>query len=356
MRSNSKPARITVLLSAAAGLLFSFQNCSGGFKDALDLTGQSTFSSSSAPDGIALYTTNCSQCHGDISVSIKQGRSASQISSAMINIGQMNFLKLSASEIDAISAALNNAISVTPIQIPTLPIGQVRVALNSNELNAPQAFRGVMMRRLTRQEISNVLMDVLNVDPVSLLGRLPTDIVDEALNPFDNDASTQSISSSVIESYESFAESYANLFLSSSAKINLLAGCTPSSASDLNCFNQFATRVGRLLLRREITAGDLLRYKALSDIAVAENNFYSGPRLLIQMFLQNPEFLYRIESGQAISGSLLRSLTDYEIANRMSFLIWGSAPDSALLDAAAAGQLKVELSRQAQAERLWASS
>jgi hypothetical protein len=348
------------LLLIASTLIF-FQNCSGRFNTVnLDSTG-SNDQASSAPnipssgfDGVALYSQNCASCHMDLGQTTKAGRSISQITMAIENIPQMEFLKLSSAEIQAISLALSGTPNQLPTaSVPTLPIGGVRVAVNSTELSKPSAFSAISMRRLTRAEIKQSLFDVLGVDPASLISQLPGDATDEALNPFDNDASLQSISPANIEAYDNFAQAYSNLFINNNAKIDSLAGCRPSSASDQTCFNQFASRVGRLLLRRPITTAELTKYKILLDRAVAVNNYYLAPQLLIQMFSQSPEFLYRIEVGQAVAGQTQRQLTDYEIASRLSFLIWGSAPDAILLDAAQAGLLKNENQRLAQADRMW---
>jgi hypothetical protein len=63
-------------------------------------------------------------------------------------------------------------------------------------------------------------------------------------------------------------------------------------------------------------------------------------------WLQHPEFLYRIEAQGP------RQLNQFEIATRISFLITGANPDSALLDAADANQLSSEMGRIQQAKRL----
>ena len=348
------------ILLIASNILF-FQNCSGRFNTMnLDSTG-SNDQSSSAPnsglDGVALYSQKCATCHMDLGHSVKAGRSISQITDALQNIPQMDFLKLSSAEIQAIASALSGTLNQLPTtSVPTLPIGGVRVAVNSTELSKPSAFSAISMRRLTRAEIKQSLFDVFAVDPASLLSQLPLDLTDEALNPFDNDVSLQSISSSAVESYDNFAQAYSNLFVNNNAKIEALAGCRPTSSGDQVCFNQFADRIGRLLLRRPITSVELANYKILLDRAVAVNNFYLAPQLLIQMFSEHPEFLYRIEVGQAVVGSVQRQLTDYEIASRLSFFIWGSGPDAVLLDAAAAGLLKNETQRLAQADRMWADA
>jgi len=46
--------------------------------------------------------------------------------------------------------------------------------------------------------------------------------------------------------------------------------------------------------------------------------------------LQAPRFIYRVE--QELGDGTVRDLTGYELASRMSYAIWGSTPDSELLE------------------------
>lgn len=234
--------------------------------------------------------------------------------------------------------------------ITSVPLGAVRVSLNADELNRSDAFKNVGMRRLNRFELSNTLNDIFAISAQGQTSLLPEDVIDENLNPFDNDVSQQSVSSSVIESFESFSQAYVALVPDS--KIQSLAGCSPTQPADYNCFNQFASKIGRRLLRRPITQTELTSYRVLIDRAVAENNFYLAPKLLLQVFLQHPEFLYRIEVGSVIAGSNSRKLNDFEIANRLSYTIWASAPDDLLLQAAETGQLSDATKRLQQLNRL----
>jgi hypothetical protein len=68
----------------------------------------------------------------------------------------------------------------------------------------------------------------------------------------------------------------------------------------------------------------------------------------VRFILANPKFLFRTESPvpapQAAPGaksvaSALAPVTDLELASRLSFFLWSSLPDDALLTAAAAGRL-----------------
>jgi hypothetical protein len=64
--------------------------------------------------------------------------------------------------------------------------------------------------------------------------------------------------------------------------------------------------------------------------------------------------LYRPELGKPVAGNAaLFQPTDYEMASRLSYLLYGSTPDDELLAAAAAGQLSTAEGIRAQAERMF---
>ena len=61
-------------------------------------------------DGAALYTTDCSSCHGPLATSSKKGVTASQIQSAINSVGAMSqFSSLTTAQIQAIAAALSSS-------------------------------------------------------------------------------------------------------------------------------------------------------------------------------------------------------------------------------------------------------
>ncbi len=74
-------------------------------------------------------------------------------------------------------------------------------------------------------------------------------------------------------------------------------------------------------------------------------------RALISRILVAPAFLYRAEKPQLeTTGAETVPLTDWELANRLSYFLWSSVPDKPLIQAAEEGRLQdpAELSRQAR--------
>ena len=79
----------------------------------------------------------------------------------------------------------------------------------------------------------------------------------------------------------------------------------------------------------------------------------SGIAAVVATMLNSPQFLYQTEAGEATGEDRgVVELTGYEIASRLSLLLWDSIPDDTLLDAAAADNLKTADGIRAQLDRL----
>jgi Protein of unknown function (DUF1588)/Protein of unknown function (DUF1592)/Protein of unknown function (DUF1585)/Protein of unknown function (DUF1595) len=87
-------------------------------------------------------------------------------------------------------------------------------------------------------------------------------------------------------------------------------------------------------------------------------DFKSGARALLEVALQSPEFLYRVELGRPVDGRSAQwsQPTDMEMASRLSFLLWNRGPDDELLSAAAQGRLTEVADIGEQARRMLADA
>jgi hypothetical protein len=73
----------------------------------------------------------------------------------------------------------------------------------------------------------------------------------------------------------------------------------------------------------------------------SEGDFDAGIGKALSAVLINPEFLFRVEvdPDKAAPGAVYR-ISDLELASRLSFFLWSSVPDDALLDSAIRGELR----------------
>jgi hypothetical protein len=190
------------------------------------------------------------------------------------------------------------------------------------------------MRRLTAAEYSATVHDLLGVDVDAAL-LLPEDW----RQPFDNDYTTQNASQALIDGAELLASDVAGLALEPGLR-DATVGCTPAGPTDAACFQDFLSRFGRRALRRPMTEDDLSRYGGLIAEAEETGDFYDAVNVAIRALLQHPEFLYRVEVGTPVEGIPdVFALNDFEVATRLSYMLWGSTPSDALLDRAEDGGL-----------------
>lgn len=122
------------------------------------------------------------------------------------------------------------------------------------------------------------------------------------------------------------------------------------------CFNQFLDGTAKRIFRRPLLSEERQIYLNL----YLETSKVSGPlfalKTVLNTLLESPQFLYHLTNqGQLISGTTY-SLTPYELASRLSYSVWGSMPDAALMSAADDGSLMTETGFNSQVERLFASS
>ncbi|MCP4806008.1 MAG: DUF1592 domain-containing protein [Proteobacteria bacterium] len=98
---------------------------------------------------------------------------------------------------------------------------------------------------------------------------------------------------------------------------------------------------GRRAFRRPLQDHELSAYGALFDrgaeLVGSGDDVADGVQLVVSAMLQSPHFLYRVEWSQG-SGARIQ-LSDWEVAAKLSYALWGTTPNDALLDEAAAGRL-----------------
>jgi hypothetical protein len=131
--------------------------------------------------------------------------------------------------------------------------------------------------------------------------------------------------------------------------------CAPQSAADeAPCGVQFIRQLGAKAFRRPLTDEEVTDYTAFFEGERASSDFAGAVQLTTEAFLQAPQFLYRIELGDPTTAAVDRvKLTSYEIATRLAYLVWGSAPDATLMTAAATPNgLDDAPARETQARRL----
>jgi hypothetical protein len=108
-------------------------------------------------------------------------------------------------------------------------------------------------------------------------------------------------------------------------------------ASEVGCASRIIENLARRAFRRPVTAEDVNPLMAFYKAGSATGGFEGGVRDALSAILASPHFLYRAESG--VGNASIRSLSDLELASRLSFFLWSSVPDDELLKVASESRL-----------------
>ncbi len=129
--------------------------------------------------------------------------------------------------------------------------------------------------------------------------------------------------------------------------------CSVSERGEAECGQVFIERFGQRAFRRPVPADAAERLAAVFETGLAQGGYVNGLRLTLRAMLQSPYFLYKVEADRSTPvSSEIVALDGWERASRLSYLLWGSMPDDALFEAAAAGELDTAEQVGAQARRM----
>jgi hypothetical protein len=130
--------------------------------------------------------------------------------------------------------------------------------------------------------------------------------------------------------------------------------CHPATTKDEEpCATQIITRLAKQAYRRPVTPEDLEGLMTQYQVGRQDGDFEVGVRTALQAILANPEFVFRFEHvpDKVAPGQTFR-ISDLELASRLSYFLWSSAPDEQLLAVATQGKLKDPIVLQQQVKRM----
>ncbi len=206
------------------------------------------------------------------------------------------------------------------------------------------------LRRLTRFEYDNTVRDLLgdssrpateSFSPDELSGGYAANGV-------------APVSATVLDQYAAAAETLAATFVGADgqgeAGIDAWVDCPHDQGA---CATDFVTEFGRHAFRRPLQPVEVDDYVALYESGKAEFDATTGLRLVVEAMLMSPNFVYHVETvPQGADATDVAELSAFELASRVSYFVWASAPDTALLDAAESGALSTADGLEVQVRRM----
>ena len=238
------------------------------------------------------------------------------------------------------------AFALTASTAATPSIAAPAIAASETAAAAPGS---IVMRRLTPEQYEHIIAQTFGAD-VSAGARFSDQTRESGLIAIS--ASRTTITGPEMEQFDGLARGIAEKVVDKDHRDSLIP-CQPASAKDADdaCARQFLTSVGRTLYRRPLSEAEVAtNVKAAGDAARATKNFYDGVALSLAAMLISPDFLFRVESSDANG-----VLDAYSKASRLSFFLWNTQPDEALLKAAERGDLATQKGLTAQVDRMIAS-
>jgi mono/diheme cytochrome c family protein len=209
-----------------------------------------------------------------------------------------------------------------------------------------------VIRRLTKLEYGNTLHDLFGVDP-AVAQQLPDEVFGEGY--------LNTLSPLQSEQYLGIANEVLTRILAPKGAPptevqKRLFGEPPAPGADLRtAAKKVASSLARSAYRRPASEAELEVLLDVFDLARANKLDYPASlRLMLKAVLVSPQFLFITPAQEAESGKGIVPLDDYQLASRLSYLLWATMPDAELSTLADRGQLHEPAVLQAQVKRLLA--
>ena len=207
-----------------------------------------------------------------------------------------------------------------------------------------------VIRRLTKVEYGNTLHDLYGVDP-AIAHDLPDEVFGEGY--------LNTLSPLQLEQYLGIANEVLDKILAPQGKPpteleKRLFGEPPAPGTDARAAARNVARsLARSAYRRPPSEAELDVLLKVFDLATKSKLAYPAAlRLMLKAVLVSPQFLFITPAGEAESGHDIVSLDDYQLACRLSYLLWATMPDAELSSLADSGKLHEPAVLKAQVKRL----
>jgi hypothetical protein len=128
----------------------------------------------------------------------------------------------------------------------------------------------------------------------------------------------------------------------------LIFVCDPNATGESRCARQITENLAHHAFRRPVTADEVTRLMQFYEASrKGGGTFDQGIEQMLAAVLASPNFLYRGISG-------VPTLTELELASRLSFFLWNTGPDRELLTLAESNGLSKPGAMETQVKRMLA--
>jgi len=220
---------------------------------------------------------------------------------------------------------------------------------------APDPGR-ISIHRLNNLEYDNTMMDLVGVP-----GMAEATFQPDEEGQFDNDADAFTMNDARYAQYFDAADTIGEAIFASptlTAQIMQPAGvtCTPTTSANDSCMGMLISAFGQRAWRRPLTSTEVQSLQTLGQAAITDGETTAPNEMkeIVKAMLASPLFLYRIEFDTNPASLTPHALTSYELASRLSYLMFSSMPDPTLFSLAASGQILTDTNITTQIDRMLA--
>jgi hypothetical protein len=211
-------------------------------------------------------------------------------------------------------------------------------------------FTTTPLSRLTRREYDRTVVDLLRLDP-------QTERPSEGM-PEDDRVEGFPVGLAVtplhVEKIQGRAEALAESALVHPERLLPCELPPIDAAAEEACATEFIDEFGVRAYRRPLSEGERTALRRLYDVGRegGARPFLEGIQLVVEGALVAPQLWYHGlgdpggEPGDAVE------LRGFELANRLAYFLWGTMPDDALFEEAAAGRLETAEDARREARRM----
>ena len=214
------------------------------------------------------------------------------------------------------------------------------------------------VRLMTGEQYSNTIGQIFGADiSDSVPPPLPPLARTDGL--LSSGAAFVGITSDQIQQIQQAASSIASKVIDEEHR-DFLVPCQPVSSyeADDSCAAQFLRETGRLLYRRPLSETNVAALVEVANAAAEKTgDFYDGLAISLEAMLVSPEAVFIVDVAEADPDRPgYERLDGFSLASRLSYFLWNSAPDDALLRAAEGGDLHTREGLEKAVDRMLASS
>lgn len=206
-----------------------------------------------------------------------------------------------------------------------------------------------VIRRLTKTEYANTLHDLLGVDP-AIASELPDEVSGAGY--------LNSLSPLQLEKYLAIANKALDQIVSpddakpTAIQKRLFGEPLKPGTDERAAVREVARSLARKAYRRPPSPEELDVLLQVFDLGRENKLAYSASlRLMLKAILVSPQFLFITPADAHPSEPIVR-LDDYQLASRLSYLLWATMPDDQLMALADGGKLSEPATLKAQVKRM----